>query len=80
MHDFTHMGKTKDTELAKIVAFMRKTGILKYRNSEFEICLSRQALKLPKPRVKKVAASEGMQAPLAPNSLDMLLWSSTPQS
>jgi len=66
------MGKSI-AELRKIVNFCRKNGILSYRNQDFEIKLSRQALKLPRPRIKN--EHHDVKAPTAE---DLLFWSSAP--
>jgi len=62
-------------ELRKISNFCRKSGIIIYETGEFKLTFSERALKLPKPKPKKV------EIPIAglPNNMpDLTLWSSTP--
>jgi len=63
------MGRGNLAELRKITTFMRKNGLLVFRNADFEIRLSRQAFKLPKPKITKDERIN-MEAPM-----DLRLWS-----
>jgi hypothetical protein len=76
------MGKGNLAELSKITTFMRKNGILKYQNAQFSIQISRQALRLPRPRINKKDKVPGgtIEMPgLKITDPEMLFWSSTPQ-
>ncbi len=73
------MGRGNLSDLRKITAFMRKNGILCFRNAQFEIRLSRQALKIPIPKSKADIPHVDSDPQARPPTQDELLfWSSTP--
>lgn len=66
-------------EIRKITNFMRKNGILQYRNADFEIKLSVKALKIPQRKSnKEFVPFDKIKMEEAYTEDEILNWSSTP--